>query len=61
VTTNRENKPISIRQGAVELAQVEASMRVYYDNLSQAQREEDAAWGKLGEAALVALASEKDR
>jgi hypothetical protein len=40
---------------AAQLAEIDAKIRAYYDGATEAQREEDAAWGKLGESALSSV------
>ncbi|MFY9730232.1 MAG: hypothetical protein WB723_04575 [Candidatus Acidiferrales bacterium] len=38
-----------------QLAEIEAKITAYYDSLTEAAREEEAAWGELGESALASL------
>jgi hypothetical protein len=40
---------------AAQLAEIDAKIKAYYDGLTEAQREEEAAWGKLGESALTSI------
>ena len=42
-------------RGKAELENFESKMKAHYDNMSEADREEEAAWGKLGESALASL------
>ena len=35
-------------------------MKAYYDGLTEAQREEEAAWGELGESALACVSDFDD-
>jgi len=43
------------KESAAQLAEIDAKLKAYYDGLTEAQREEDAAWGKLGESALSSI------
>ena len=42
-------------RGKTELEDLESKMKAHYDSMSEADREEEAAWGKLGESALASL------
>ena len=42
-------------RGKSELEELESKMKAHYDTMSEAGREEEAAWGKLGESALASL------
>jgi uncharacterized protein YigA (DUF484 family) len=44
-----------------ELAQLNASISSFYDSLSDAALQEQAAWGEAGEAGLVAFESEIEK
>ena len=43
-----------------QLAEIDARMKAYYDGLTEAQREEEAAWGELGESALACVSGFDD-
>ena len=42
-------------QSRVEMERFEAATRDYYDNLSAAEMQEQAEWGRVGAAALMNL------
>jgi hypothetical protein len=42
-------------RGKTELEDLESKMKAHYDHMSEGDREEEAAWGKLGESALASL------
>lgn len=42
-------------RGKTELEDLESKMKAHYDSMSEVDREEEAAWGKLGESALASL------
>ena len=44
-------------RGKTELEDLESKMKAHYDSMSEADREEESAWGKLGESALASLES----
>ncbi len=44
----------------MQLAEIDARMKAYYDGLTEAQREEEAAWGELGESALACVSDFDD-
>jgi hypothetical protein len=48
------------KESAAQLAEIDAKIRAYYDCLTEAQREEDAAWGELGESALTGVSDLKE-
>jgi|GEM_PF-1854162 len=46
---------VSDLRGRTELEELEAKMKAHYDGMSETDREEEAAWGALGESALASL------
>jgi hypothetical protein len=48
------------KKSDAQLAEVDAQLKAYYDSLTEAQREEDATWGKLGELALSSVLDPKE-
>lgn len=45
---------------AAQLAKTDAKIKAYYDGLTEAQCEEEAAWGELGESALARVSDFDD-
>jgi hypothetical protein len=43
------------KESVAQLAEIDAKLKAYYDGLTEAQREEDVASGKLGESALCSI------
>jgi len=54
-------KIVSDLQVRIKSEELDEKMKVYYDNLSPSEIEEEHAWGKLGEAALASLNEQEEK
>ena len=54
-------KIVSDLQVRIKSEELDEKMKVYYDNLSPSEIEEEHAWGKLGEAALASLKEHEEK